>query len=145
MKNERFSPEGLPKPRYNPNNRRKPTQQEEQRLRALAGTVSAYLDFALKPKGIESHGFIRKLFALSQKMTPALFIRSIERAHKYRITSLETIERIASLCMSQGADRLPSAEIDEGFRERETYQQGQLTDQPDLSIYENTLEEDGNE
>jgi len=141
VKNARFSPEGQPKPRHMPHNCRQPTQQEEQRLRALAGAVSAYLDFALKPKGIERHGFIRKLFALSQKMTPALFITSIERAHKYRITSLETIERIASLCMSQGADRLPSVEIDEGFRERETYRQGQLTDPPDLSIYENMLEE----
>jgi len=141
VKNQRFSPEGQPKPRYMPHNCRQPTQQEEQRLRAMAGAVGAYLDLALKPKGIERHGFIRKLFALSQKMTPALFIRSIERAHKYRITSLATIERIASLCMSQGADRLPSVEIDEGFRERETYQQGQLTDPPDLSIYENMLEE----
>jgi transposase len=141
VKNERFSPEGQPKPRHHPKHRSKPTQQEELRLRAMAEAVGAYLDFALKPKGIERHGFIRKLFAMSQKMTPALFIRSIERAHKYRITSLETIERIASLCMSQGADRLPCVEIDEGFRERETYRQGELTDQPDLSIYENMSEE----
>lgn len=141
VKNERFSPEGQPKPRYMPKHRTKPTQQEETRLRAMGAAVGAYLDFALAPKGIERHGFIRKLFALSQKMTPALFIRTLERAHKYRITSLETIERIASLCMSQGADRLPCVEIDEGFRERETYRQGLLTDPPDLSIYENMLEE----
>lgn len=141
VKNERFSPEGLPKPRHMLNNRRKPTQQEELRLRAMAESVGAYLDFALKPKGIERHGFLRKLFVMSQKMTPALFVRSIERAHKYRITSLETIERIALLCMSQEAGPLPSVEIDEGFREREAYQQGHLTDQPDLSIYEDKLEE----
>ena len=128
-----------------PHNRRQPTQQEEQRLRALGEAVSAYLDFALKPKGIERHGWLRKLFVLSQKMTPALFIRSIERAYKYRITSMETIERIAVLCMSQDTDILPSVEIDEGFREREAYQQGQLTDQPDLSIYENMLEEESDE
>lgn len=140
VKNERFSPEGQPKPRHMPHNRRQPTQQEEQRLRAMAGGVSAYLDFALKPQGIERHGFLRKLFALSQKMTPALFLRSIERAHKYRITSLETIERIAVLSMSQEADKLPFVEIDEGFLERQAYRQGQLTDQPDLSIYENMLE-----
>lgn len=145
VKNQRFSPEGLPKPRYMPHNRRQPTQQEEQRLRALGEAVSAYLDFALKPKGIERHGWIRKLFVLSQKMTPALFIRSIERACKYKITSVETIERIAVLCMSQSTDILPSVEIDEGFREREAYQEGQLTDQPDLSIYENILEEKSDE
>jgi hypothetical protein len=143
VKNGRFSPEGLPKPRFEPHNRREPTQQEEKMLREMSEEVGAYLDFALKPKGIERHGFIRKLFAVSKQMTPALFIRSIERAHKYRITSLETIERIVSLCMTQDADRLPCVEIDEGFRERETYRQGELTDQPDLSIYENMEESDG--
>jgi len=142
VKNKRFSPEGFPKPRYNPKNRRKPTQEEEKRLRAMAEVVSAYLDFALKPKGIERHGFLRKLFVISKKMTPALFIRSIERAYKYRITSIETIERIAVLCMRQGEEKLPSVEIDEGFREREAYQEGHLTDQPDLSVYEDASEED---
>jgi transposase len=143
VKNERFSPEGEPKPRHMPSNRRKPTQQEEQRLRGMGEEVSAYLDFVLKPQGIERHGFLRKLFALSQQMTPALFIRSIERAHKYRITRLETLERIAALCMSQGDEKLPAVEIDEGFRERETYRQGLLTDPPDLSIYENKEEGNG--
>lgn len=142
VKNERFSPEGQPQPRHQPKHRGKPTQQEELRLRAMGEAVGAYLDFALKPKGIERHGVVRKLFVLSQKMTPALFVRSVERAHKYKITSLETIGRIAELSMSQGEDNLPAVEIDEGFREREAYQQGHLTDQPDLSIYENMLEED---
>lgn len=142
VKNERFSPEGQPQPRHQPKHRGKPTQQEELRLRAMGEAVAAYLDFALKPKGIERHGVVRKLFAMSQKMTPALFVRSVERAHKYRITSLETIGRIAELYMSQGEASLPAVEIDEGFREREAYQQGHLTDQPDLSIYENMLEED---
>jgi hypothetical protein len=84
---------------------------------------------------------LRKLFALSQKVTPALFIRSIERALRYRITSMATIERIAALCMSQGAEALPFVEVDEGFREREAYQEGRLTDQPDLSVYQDASEE----
>lgn len=145
VKNQRFSPEGQPQPRYMPKARSKPTQQEELRLRSMGEKVSAYLDFALKPKGIERHGFVRKLFALSQKVTPALFIQSIERTHKYRITSMETIERIAVLCMGQGEAELPFVEVDEGFRERQAYQEGHLTDQPDLSAYKDMLEERGNE
>ena len=38
--------------------------------------------------------------------------------------------------MTQGVPRLPLVEVDEGFREREAYRQGQLTDAPDLSIYD---------
>ena len=145
VKNQRFSPEGQPQPRYMPKARSKPTQQEEVRLRAMGEKVSAYLDFALQPKGIERHGFVRKLFALSQKVTPALFTQSIERAHKYRITSMETIDRIVVLCMGQGQAELPFVEVDEGFRERQAYQEGHLTDQPYLSVYKDMVKEEGNE
>lgn len=141
VKNQRFSPEGRPLPPHEPRNRRQPTGQEELRLRSMGAAVAAYLDFALKPKGIERHGFTRKLFALSQKMTSSLFIRSIERAHKYRITSMETIERIAILCLGQGEERLPLVEVDDRFRQRQAYQEGYLTDPPDLSVYKDMLME----
>ena len=144
LKNERFSPEGQPAPRHNPTNRRKPTQQEEQRLRAMSESVSLYLDDTLKPMGQKRHGFLRKLFALSQKMTQSLFIESIERAHKYKITDTATIERIATLSITHRVETLPFAQIDEDFRQRDTYLEGRLTDPPDLSIYEDTPE-DGHE
>jgi len=141
VKNTLFSPPGQPAPRHYPNNRRKPTQQEERRLRAMAESVNAYLDFALKPKGIQRHGFLRKLYALSGKMTEAVFVESIERAHKYRITDVAVIERIAALNITHGSPSLPFVEVDEDFRERDTYQQGRLTDAPDLSIYEQNIPE----
>ena len=148
VKNERFSPEGLPEPRHKPCNRKKPTQQEEKRLRAMSESVNAYLDIVLKPMGLKRHGFLRKLFALSRKMTPELFIKSIERAHKYKITDICTLERIVALNITHGSPALPFAEIDEDFRQRDSYLEGRLTDPPDLSIYkntENTQEEDDDE
>src|SRR6266540_928903 len=45
VRNQLFSPEGMPKPQRQPNNRRRPTQEEEKRLRAMSQTVDAYLDF----------------------------------------------------------------------------------------------------
>jgi len=78
----------------------------------------------LKPKSIQRHGFIRKLFALSRKTTPALFITSIERAHKYKITDIATVERIVALNMTAGISTLPFPEIDEDFRQRDTYREG---------------------
>jgi len=141
VKNAQFSPPGQPTPRHHANNRRKPTQQEEQRLRGMSASLSAYLDFALKPKGIQRHGFLRKLHALSRKVTPALFVSSIERAHKYRITDIATIERIVALNMTQQSSTLPFVDVDETFRQREAYQEGRLTDVPDLSIYDQPLTE----
>jgi len=134
--NQRFSPEGLPPPPCQPKHRKDPSDDEEKRLRALAPEVNAYLDFALESKGVQRHAFLRKLLALSQKMTAPLFLKSIQRALRYRITTLETIERIACLHLREGAAELPLAEVDEAFRQRPAYQEGALTDLPDLSIYQ---------
>ena len=75
-------------------------------------------------------------------MTEALFIASIERAHKYRITDIATIERIAALNIMQGTPSLPFAKVDADFRGRDTYQEGRLTDAPDLSIYDQDIPEE---
>jgi len=136
LHNKRFSPEGLPTPPHQPKNRKQPTQEEEKRLRAMGEAVNAYVDFILQTKGLARHEFLRKLLALSQKMTPELFIKSIARAAKYRITSLETIGRIALLYLQQGTGVLPVATVDEQFTQREAYLEGSLTEAPDLSIYQ---------
>jgi len=98
VKNQRFSPEGMPLPRYQPRHRKRPTDEEQKRLRAMAPAVDAYLDFVLKEEGrLQRHRFIRELFALSNRMPVSVFIPAIERALRYRIASLQTIERIALL------------------------------------------------
>ncbi len=136
VRHGKFSPEGLPKPPHPPNNCKQPTQEEEKRLRAQGPTVSAYLDWVLKLKGPGRHRFLRSLLALSRKMTPELFGPSIERAAKYRIEDIQTIERIAVLQLQQGTGLLPVPEVDELFTQREAYLEGSLTDAPDLSIYQ---------
>ena len=141
VKNKLFSPKGQPKPRYSPSNRKKPTQQEEKRLRSISESVNAYLDFALKPKGIQRHQFLRKLHGLSRKMTESLFITSIERAHKYKITDIATLERIAALQITEGVQRLPLVDVDEDFRQRDAYVQGRLTDVPELWKYDEDTQE----
>lgn len=139
--NQRFSPEGLPPPAYQPKQRR-PSDEEEKRLRALAPEVNTYLNFVLASKGLQRHAFLRRLLALSQKMTAPLFLKSIQRAHHYRITSLDTIERIALLHLREGAAELPLAEVDEALDQRPAYQEGALTDLPDLSIYQDPPDPD---
>jgi transposase len=139
IKNQKFSPPGFPAP-HQPKNRKHPTDEEEKRLRALAPEVSTYLDFALEIKGLQRHAFLRRLLALSQKMTAELFSKSVQRAGQYRITSLETLERIAGLYFKEATGELPLAEVDEGFRQRAAYLEGALTDQPDLSRYQDPSE-----
>ncbi len=135
VKNQKFSPPGQPASGY-PQNRKHPTDAEEKHLRALAPAVQAYLDFALPTKGIARHDFIRRLLALSRRMSVELLTQSLERARKYRITSLETVERIALLYLQQGTGQLPLAEVDAHLAQRPAYQEGSLTEPPDLSIYQ---------
>ena len=144
VKNGRFSPEGQPAPRHMPQNRKNASEQEAKRLRAMSPSVSAYVDYVAKTPGIQRHRLLRELFALSQKMTQAVFVEAVARALRYRIVHLQTLERIAWFCMSQSQaeQSLPYADIDEHFRERPAYQERCLTDEPDLSIYDDPPSDD---
>ena len=142
---QRFSPPGQPKPRFQPKHRRRDAKQEEQRLRALGDEVANYLDYALKAPGVQRHRFTRELFALSRKVTPSVLLKTAQRALHYRIVDLATVRRIAWLCISQAEDVLPEADVDEDLQQRPAYQEGCLTDQPDLSVYDQLFEEQENE
>jgi transposase len=139
--NTLISPEGMPKPSRQPKNRKRPTQEEEKRLCAISDEVDRYLKFAFQA-GVQRHRFVRELFALSCRMTRSVFIQTIERALRYQIADIETLQRIARLCLSQDDRPLPGAEVDESFRQRESYRQGSLTDTPDFSLFDKMLEND---
>jgi len=142
VRGQHYSPVGQPKPRHQPKNRRRDARQEEQRLRAMGYDVAAYLDYALKAPGIQRHRFTRELFVFSRKVTHNVFVKTTQRALRYRIVDLATVRRIAWLCMGQEEGVLPQADVDEDFRQRPAYLEGCLTDQPDLSVYDQSLEEE---
>jgi len=142
VKNACFSPEGQPTPRHQPKARKRGSEQEERRLRALGADVAAYLDYALKTVAVQRHRFVRELFALSRKVTDAVFVETVQRALRYRILDMATIQRIAWFCMSQGEERVFDADVDDSYRERPAYLEGCLTDEPDLSIYDEMFRND---
>jgi hypothetical protein len=141
VKNELFSPKGQPKPQYQPKHRKKPTEGEEIKLRSLSEEVEAYLSFVLKQKGIQKHRFIRQLYGLCQKVTLPLFIKTVKRALKYHITDIQTLERIAILQLKEGNYEVPFVETNEDFQDRASYLEGRLTDEVDLSGYDNMMED----
>ncbi|MCZ7636088.1 MAG: hypothetical protein M5U12_08675 [Verrucomicrobia bacterium] len=105
-------------------------------MRALAPTVSAYVDFLLATPGHLRHQTLRRLWALSQRMSPELFVRAVERAHRYRLPELKTLERLAHLVVQATPGQLPLPAIDESFRDRPAYQDGALTETPNLTAYD---------
>jgi hypothetical protein len=142
VKNARFSPEGQPAPRHLPKHRKHGSQHEEQRLRTLGPEVGAYLDYALQTPGIQRHRFLRELFTLSRQVPQAAFVQALQRALRYRVVELQSLKNIAWFCLSQGEPSLPYADVDESFCQRPAYQEGALTDEPDLSPYDDLDDED---
>lgn len=141
VKNKKIAPRGQPIPKHQPKYRKKPTEGEEKKLRAVSGEVDAYLSFALNPGDRQRHGFIRRLFGLYRKITPSLFIETIKRAHKYRICDIDTIERIAVLQMRDGNYQTLIASIDHEFENRQSYLDGRLSDDVDLTRYDDIMDE----
>ncbi len=142
VKNKRRSPKGMPRPKNKPKHRKKPTAQEEKILRAVSDGVAAYLDFALEPKGIQKHRFIRELYRLYRKLALPVFLQTVKRALKYRIREMDTVERIALLYLNYVGYETPFVNIDEEFQSRPSYLEGRLCDDVDLSIYDKMLDED---
>ena len=136
VRNKQVHPPGQPAPHYKPRHRKQSSDEEQKRLRAMAPAVGAYVDLILTTPGLLRHQYLRRLVALSQRMSPELFVRTLERAHRYRITDLATLEKIALLLLKDGGGPLPLPSIDESFRDRPAYREGFLTDSPDLSQYE---------
>jgi hypothetical protein len=147
VRNERISPPGLPAPPHQPNNRKRPTEGEEKRLRGLTPAINEYLDFALATRsGLARHHFLRELFSLSQHMTHTLFVQTLERALHYRISDIGTLRRIARLSAQQGQLGLNfTVELDDSFAEREAYEEGRLSEAPDLSVYDQRFQDDDEE
>jgi sulfur carrier protein ThiS len=79
-------------------------------------------------------------------MTHALLVHTIERALRYRITDIGTLRRIARLSAQQGQlDFDFAVEVDDSFFEREAYEEGRLSEAPDLSVYDQGFEDEDEE
>jgi len=122
----------------------KPTDEEQKKLKAVSEDVAAYLNFVLEQKGIQKHRFIRGMHSLYQKVALPVFVKAIQRARKYRIIDLQTLERIALLQMQEGEYALPLVDLPGELQNRESYREGCYTDDGDLSAYDRQSEdEDG--
>ena len=142
VKNEMIPPQGGRLPPHKPKYRKKPTAREENILRSLGKTVDDYLNFAVPKSGKPKHRFIRALFGLHRKTAPSVFIQTVERACKYRITDIKVIENITALILIDGSVDITAPEIDQDFQKRDAYIEGCFVDDVDLSIYDT---EDENE
>ena len=135
VKNEKVGPQGGPAPKHHPRNRKKPTAGEERILRNAAPEIDDYLNFILVMKGKARHSLIRQLYSLYKKTPLDLFTRAVQRALKYRVSNLATLENIIRLLLRQSNYDMPLPQTDNAFTNRPAYLEGQFTTGPDLSVY----------
>lgn len=150
VKNERFRPQGqgISVTPYAPRNCKRPTETEEKRLKAIDPAVESYLEFldGLPGASGKKYRSIRRLFSLSLKLSPKLLTDAVSRAHRYRITDMDTLERIASQLMRANSFQIDffenNLDLDEDLHNRDIYREGEMSDLPDLGKYDGLLEQD---
>jgi len=141
VKNKKFFPPGYSKPRYQPKNRRRPTDLEEKKLRNVDPQVDAYINVIFEQKtGKERHAFIRRLYRLYRKTASALFVKTIQRSLKYRIMDTEIIASIAALLMKTENYQMPQLQENSEFRNRQAWSDGRMSEDVDWAIYEKLME-----
>jgi transposase len=137
VKNQCFEPpEHSSMQHRQPSNRKQISSEEEKKLRTISPEVDEYLNFAIEITDKKRHRFICQLYHLSQKLAPQLFIKTLQRALRYRIKNIETIERIAVLQMKKNNYSVPFADYDQHFENRDAYKDGCFSDDIDLSDYD---------
>ena len=110
-------------------------------LRINSPEAARYLDWLTANPGRVRyrHRFVRELYSLSGRITPALFLATLSQALHYGIAEIDSIERIASLLLREPPDAASDwgfeALASDGYRQRETYAEGAFSDEPDLAGY----------
>ena len=142
VRGKEFKPEGVdtqPQPKI----RRKTSEHEQNLLMSKGGTIPAYLLFILEEtKGVSKTNFIRSLHTFSKQVSDELFEKVIERALRYRIADIDTIESIATRTL--GLSPLPKIDpsFDPALTNRLSYRDGSVSEEPNLEKYTTISEED---
>lgn len=148
VKREMFYPSEIARPPHQPKNRKKGCTLEIQKLRALGDSVNVYLDFILsksctikqKPK------FMRRLYSFSKKLTPDLFKKCITRAMKYKLDTIDSLDRIAGILIGDDVDySIKSISSNNAYEKRSTYQKGRISGEEGLERFQKLIEEGNNE
>jgi hypothetical protein len=148
VRNAKYSPKGVDTNPYGePRNLKKSSEEEEQKLRSLGQATAEYLDFV---KSLESGirykpRFIRSLYALTKKLAAPLWSIVIERALKYRLTSMESLLKVSSLALTNSGTSSTDWPCDDLFgkdyENRPAYREGCFSQENPLRLYDEPLNE----
>ena len=127
--NQRFAPAGAKRNPYLPRQFKQSSQEEEKLLRALDPMCSEYLDFIQANSGMQQKPkFIRGLYGLSRKIASPLFMATLQRALRYKVSNLAALERISrQLLQNKLPDFTEEPALIQDYEQREAYQAGRFS------------------
>jgi len=113
------------------------SQEEENRLRAMDPLCGEYLDF-IKASGDvhQKPRFIRDLYGLSRKMSKELLLATLSRALRYKVSSLQALQRMSrQLLQAECPDLGEAAALTQDYEQRETFQAGRFSQENALPVW----------
>lgn len=136
VRSERFIPKGVHLETA-PKKVAIPSTKEEKILKDLGDEVSVYLDFLIKGSSLNrKYQVVRRLYSLHCRLTPSLFMKSIRRSLAYGLYDIKRLEEISIQLLRGEVLEIPEVLIDYEYEGRESYQEGETTDEADLTCYE---------
>ncbi|MFW6255035.1 MAG: helix-turn-helix domain-containing protein [Chitinivibrionales bacterium] len=109
---------------------------QQKELEKAGAVVTEYLAFILsKDSGVCHKGkYVRQLHAVQKKTTPQLFTLAIQRALKYKVTSIHHLHNIFSQILKQPSTQLFASETISGYESRPEYMAGRFTQENELEL-----------
>ena len=83
---------------------------------------------------------MRRLYRLSKKVAHPIFSSALQRSLKYEIVKLESIEQICILLLRSNGYQLPLPLLDETFKNRPNFIDGEFSEDADLNQYDLLLD-----
>lgn len=138
-RNEYFVPDTGIVPKHKPKcyTFRTTYKDEEKILRLKGKAMNDYLDWILSSKEVsQKYKFITELYVLTKKMSAGILNELIERAHQYRVSSMDVIHNMVSFMLKAKFETIPeSIEYLNDFKKRPSYQDGRFSEENNLEQY----------
>lgn len=137
IRGQLFAPDNIPLPKHQPNNIKKSSDEEEEKLKSMSSDVKSYVEWILSnPEVIQKPKFIRELYGLSRKVSPVLFAEILKSAKEYQVTSMQIIRNMAAQKLHISLNQNNPGIIEcADFSDRESYQEGKFSEETSPDIY----------
>ena len=146
-KNQRFAPQGAVLNPYVPRQFKQNSQEEEKLLRAIDPLCGEYLDFIKASGDVHQKArFIRDLYNLSRKMSKELLLATLSRALRYKVSTLEALQRMSRQLLRTGYPDLgETTALTQDYEQREMFQAGRFSEENAMPNWLDHLDTDQEE